>query len=219
IKLATYATLQKVGASGAIVVPGNPDKSRLFLLVDHREEPKMPSASQKIPAEQIALIKLWIEQGARENAGSKVNTPTATKTDIGLKSVVKGRPEGPPPMPVAGKLKLDPVVVARRPGAILALAASPWAAIVAVGGQKQVILYDTDTGHMLGVLPFEHGQINCVKFSRNGKLLLVAGGRGGQSGKAVLYTVETGEKVLEVGASESDAILAADLSADQTQIT
>src|SRR5262245_260029 len=165
LNLATYATLQKGGASGAIIVPGNPDKSRLFLLVDHREEPKMPSVSQKIPAEQIALIKLWIEQGARENAGSKTNSSAAPKTDIGLKSVVKGRPEGPPPMPAAGKLKLDPVVVARRPGAILALAASPWAPLAAVGGQKQVLLYDTDTGHMLGVLPFEHGQINCIKFS------------------------------------------------------
>ena len=42
--------------------------------------------------------------------------------------------------------------------------------------------------------------------------------KGGASGRAVLYKVETGEKVLEVGNGETDAILAADLSADQTQI-
>ena len=130
------------------------------LLTDHREEPKMPSQSQKIPAAQIATIKLWIEQGAKENAGSKVSIPPTPKTDIGLKSVVKGRPEGPPPMPAVGKLKLDPVVVARRPGAVLALATSPWAPLAAVGGQKQVILYNTDSGALIGVLPFEHGQIN-----------------------------------------------------------
>ena len=160
LNLATYAALQKGGSSGAVVMPGNPDKSRLFLLTDHRAEPKMPSESQKIPAEQIALLKLWIEQGAKENAGSKVNIPAMPKTDIGLKSVVKGRPEGAPPMPALGKLKLDPVVVARRPGAVLALATSPWAPLAAVGGQKQVILYNTDTGALLGFLPFEHGQIN-----------------------------------------------------------
>jgi hypothetical protein len=218
LSLATYAELQKGGSSGAVVVPGNPDKSRLFLLTDHRAEPKMPSESQKIPAEKIALLKLWIEQGAKETAASKVNIPATPKTDIGLKSVVKGRPAGAPPMPALGKLKLDPVVVARRPGAVLALATSPWAPLAAVGGQKQVILLNTDTGALAGFLPFEHGQINSIKFSRNGQFVLVAGGRGGQSGHAVLYKIETGEKVLEVGKSESDAILAVDISADQTQI-
>jgi hypothetical protein len=217
LNLATYVEMQKGGSSGTVVTPGNPDKSRLFTLVDHREEPKMPSQSVKIPAPQIALIKLWIEQGGKENSGSKVNIPAMPKTDIGLKSVVKGRPEGPPPMPLAGKLKVDPVVTARRPGAVLALATSPWAPLAAIGGQKQVILYNTDTSALIGVIPFDHGQINSIKFSRNARFILVAGGRGGQSGKAVLYKVETGEKVVEVG-SETDAILAADISADQTQI-
>ncbi|HVJ80386.1 MAG TPA: c-type cytochrome domain-containing protein, partial [Planctomycetia bacterium] len=218
LNLATYAEMKKGGSSGAVVVPGNPDKSRLFTLTDHREEPKMPSQSQKIPAAQIATIKLWIEKGAKENAGSKVSIPAAPRTDIGLKSVVKGRPAGAPPMPVFGKLKLDPVLVARRPGAVLALATSPWAPLAAVGGQKQVVLYNTDSGALIGVLPFAHGQINSIKFSRNAKFVLVAGGKGGQSGAAVLFNVETGEKVLEVGKSETDAILAADISADQTQI-
>src|SRR4029078_13297189 len=95
---------------------------------------------------------------------------------------------------------------------------SPWAPLAAVGGQKQVILYNTDTGALVGFLPFEYGQINSIKFSRNAKFVLVAGGRGGQSGHAVLLNVETGAKVLEVGKSETDAILAADISADQTQI-
>ncbi len=218
LNLATYSALQQGGSSGTVVAPGNPDKSRLFLLTSHATEPKMPPKSAKIPDAQIALLKLWIEQGAKENAGSKVNIPATPKTDIGLKSVVKGRPEGPPPMPAIGKLKLDPVVVARRPGAVLALATSPWAPLAAVGGQKQVILYNTDTGDLVGVIPFDHGQINSIKFSRNAKFILVAGGKGGASGKAVLFNVETGEKVLDVGNSETDAILAADISADQTQI-
>lgn len=216
LNLATFAALQKGGSSGAVVVPGNPDKSRLYTLSTHREEPKMPPSGNKVPDPQLNLLKLWIEQGGRENASGKVSVPAKT-VDIGLKSVVKGRPEGPPPMPAAGKLALDPVVRARRAGAVLALAASPWAPLVAVGGQKQVVLYNTDSGQLVGILPFAHGQINSIKFSRNAQFVLVAGGRGGQAGKAVLYKVETGEKVVEVGI-ESDAILAADISADQTQI-
>ena len=217
LNVATFAALQKGGSAGGVVTPGNPDKSRLFTMSSHKEEPKMPPSGAKIPDPHLNLLKLWIEQGGRENAGSKTVVAVMPKTDIGLKSVVKGRPEGAPPMPLAGKLKLDPVVRARRTGAVLALATSPWAPLAAVGGQKQVILYNTDSGHLLGVIPFEHGQINSIKFSRNAQFVLVAGGRGGQAGKAVLYKVETGEKVVEVGI-ESDAILAADISADQTQI-
>ena len=216
LNLATFAALQQGGASGAVVTPGDPGKSRLYTLSAHTEEPKMPPSGNKMPDAQLALLKLWIEQGGRENSGSKVSVPAKT-ADIALKSVVKGRPEGPPPMPAAGKLPLDPVMRARRPGAVLALATSPWAPLAAVGGQKQVLLYNTDTGLLLGVLPFEHGQINSIKFTRNARFVLVAGGRGGQQGKAVLFNVETGAKVVEVGI-ESDAILAADVSADQSQI-
>jgi hypothetical protein len=216
LNLATYAALKQGGSSGEVMVPGDPDKSRLFALTAHKEEPKMPPNKDRIPDAQLSLLKLWIEQGGRENSGSKAIVPKKT-TEIALASIVKGRPEGPPPMPVLGKLPLDPVVVARRPGSILALAASPWAPVVAVGGQKQVLLYNTDTAQLVGVIPFEHGQINCIKFSRNAQYLLVAGGVGGQSGKAVLHEIKTGKKIVEVGI-ESDAILAADISADQTQI-
>ena len=217
LNLATYAALQKGGSSGAAVKPGDPTKSRVYTLSAHIEEPKMPPNGNKMPDAQLAVIKLWVEQGARENAGSKASVTPKPTADIGLKSIVKGRPEGPPPMPAVGKLKLDPVVTARRPGAVLAMATSPWAPLVAIGGQKQVILYNTDTGALIGFIPFEHGQINSIKFSRNARFLLVAGGKGGSSGKAVLYKVENGEKVIEVGI-ENDAILAADISADQTQI-
>ena len=217
LNLATYAAMQQGGSSGEVVKAGDPSKSRIYTLSAHLDEPKMPPSGNKVADPHLATMKLWIEQGARQNAGSKAPVMAKSTTDIGLKSIVKGRPEGPPPMPGAGKLKLDPVVVARRPGAVLALAASPWAPLVAVGGQKQVVLYNTDSNQLVGFIPFEHGQINSIKFSRNARFVLVAGGKGGQSGKAVLYKVEDGSKVLEVGI-ENDAILAADISADQTQI-
>ncbi len=217
LNVATFAALKQGGASGEVVKPGDTGKSRLFTLTTHAEEPKMPPSGDKIPAPQLALLSEWIAQGARENAGSKTAMPAPPKIDIGLKTVGKGKPDGPPPMPLVGKLKPNPLVRGRRPGAVLAMAASPWAPLLAVGGQKQVLLFHTDTGDFLGSLPFEHGQINSLKFSRNAKLLLAAGGRGGASGKAVLFNVETCEKVTEVGI-ESDALLAADISPDQTLI-
>ena len=217
LDISTFAALKVGGSSGEVVVPGDPDKSRLYTLTAHTEEPKMPPNSNKIDQAKIDLLRLWIEQGGRENKGSKV-VAVKPKMDLALKVTTKGKPEGPPPMPAIGKLPLDPVFVAHRPNAVLALATSPWAPLVAIGGQRQVLLYHTETGDLLGVLPYEYGQINALKFSRNGKLLLVAGGRGGASGRAVLFDVETGKQLTEVGATETDAILDADLSPDQSAI-
>ena len=110
-------------------------------------------------------------------------------------------------------LSVEPVVVTARPTAIVALAASPWAPLVAVGGHKQVLLYQSNSRHLVGVLPFPEGTVHVLKFSRNGSLLLAGGGRGGQSGLAVVWDVKTGKRVFEVG-KEYDAVLAADISPD-----
>src|SRR5947208_11844361 len=114
-------------------------------------------------------------------------------------------------------LPLDPVVKTARANAITGLASSPWAPLVAVGGQKQVLLYNSDTLELVGVLPFPEGVPHVVKFSRNGSLLLAGGGRGAKSGRVVVWSVKTGERIFEVG-EEFDAVLAADINADQTQI-
>ena len=216
LDLSSYSNMMLGGSSGEVVKPGDADGSRLYALTSHAEKPEMPPKADKIPEAQLVTLKLWIDQGARENSGSKVMEKK--KTEIGLSIVSKGRPEGPPPMPEFGKLALDPVVRGRRSNSVIALATSPWAPIVAVGSPKQILLYNTDTGLLVGVLPFDAGQINSLKFSANGKLLLAAGGVGGASGKAILFNVETGAIITSVGEVETDAILAADLSPDQSII-
>lgn len=213
LNLATFAATMQGGSSGPVVTPGNPDKSRLYLLSAHLEEPKMPPKADKIPAASLEILKKWIEQGARENAASKVME--AKPAAVAAVAKVKGRPDGPPPMP--GDLPREPIAIGRRAGAIQALAANPWSPVVAIGGLKQVLLYHADEGSLLGVLSFPAGQVNSLKFSRNGKMLLAAGGRGGASGRAILYDLASGKAVIEVG-QETDAILAADISADQTMV-
>ena len=62
------------------------------------------------------------------------------------------RPEGPAVMP-EGVFR-QPVLYTKRPAAITALAASPWAPLVAIAGQRQIVLYNTDSAELAGVLPF-----------------------------------------------------------------
>src|SRR5438128_429998 len=42
LNLTTFAALQQGGSSGVAVVAGSPNKSRLYVLTTHAEEPKMP---------------------------------------------------------------------------------------------------------------------------------------------------------------------------------
>jgi hypothetical protein len=214
LDVSTYVKLMEGGSSGVVVKPGDPGDSRLLLLAAHKAEPKMPPKDGPMPAAQLAVLKRWIELGAPETAGSKAPL-TAKKSEVVLVSITKGRPAGPPPMPTAPLPQTVPP--APRPGAVTALAVSPWAPLAAVAAPKGVLLYHADTLDLLGVLPFPHGQVNVLRFSRNGRLLLAGGGRGGKAGKVVVWNVANGRVLTEVG-DEHDAVLAADISADQTQV-
>lgn len=212
--LSTYPKLMQGGAGGAAIKPGDPDGSLLFKLVTHKAEPFMPPDAPVIATEMVETLRNWIAQGALENAGSKP-VPIKPKADVALTSIKRGKPDVVP-MPTA-PLRKDPVVTTAKANAVIALAASPWAPLVAVGSPKQILLYHGDTMELVGVLPFAPGTPHVLKFSRNGSLLLAGGGRDGQSGKVVVYNVANGEQIIEVG-NETDAVLAADISADQQQI-
>jgi WD40 repeat protein len=118
-------------------------------------------------------------------------------------------------MPV--DLPCEPVVHTLHGNAITGLAASPWAPLIAVAGQKQVLLFHSETLELLGVLPFTEGQPADLKFSHSGKLLLAAGGRGARSGRVMLWDVTIGEHLTTLG-DDYDTVLAADIRPDQSQV-
>jgi WD40 repeat protein len=213
--LNNYGRIMQGSSSGAIVKPGDPDSSPLFKVIAHTQEPFMPPKSPTLPKEFLDVIEKWIAGGALENSGSKA-IAVKPKVDIGLTSVARGRPPGPPPMPPK-TLSVQPVVSTKKANAVTALANNPWSPLVAVGGQHQVLLYNSDTLELLGVLPFPEGVPQVLRFSRNGSMLLAGGGRGGKSGRVVVWGVTSGERIIELG-DESDSVLAADISPDQTQI-
>jgi WD40 repeat protein len=213
--LESFSAAIQGGASGAVVEPGDLDGSRLWALVTHKEQPAMPPKEPKLPDETLAIIQKWIEQGALENKDSQPKIKKKAQFTLSATSASAGKPEGPPPMPE--NLSTEPLVVSPRGNAVTALAASPWAPLAAVAGHKQVLLYNLEDQTLAGVLPFPEGTIHVLRFSRNGALLLAGGGRGGQSGRVVVFDVKTGSRVFEIGA-EADVVLAADISPDHSQI-
>ncbi|HNG34744.1 MAG TPA: DUF1549 domain-containing protein, partial [Blastocatellia bacterium] len=61
LDLRTEDSVLKGGARGASIVPGNPEKSLLYRLVTHKEEPEMPMGG-KLGDAEIAVIAEWIRQ-------------------------------------------------------------------------------------------------------------------------------------------------------------
>jgi len=210
----TYATALEGGASGEVVVPGDLEESRLWALVSHEDEPKMPLEADKLPDDKLQLIRRWIEGGALENSGSVASIKKKPGLAM-LGNVAIGKPDGPAAMPES--LFREPIVYSQRAAAVTAVATSPWAPLIAVAGQRQVLLYHSDSASMLGVLPFLEGVPQVLAFSRDGSRLLAAGGQGAKVGLAVLYDVKTGSRLVTAG-DEYDSVLAADVNATQTLI-
>ena len=215
LDLSSYSSLMQGGAAGASIEVGDSGASYLYSLVSHQSEPFMPPEADKLPDATLDLIKKWIDGGAPETSSSKVALPKKKNAAMTVDVSAGARPEGAPPMPDV--LNVEPVVHTSATTAVSAIATNPWSKLAAVAGQKQVVLYHTETLEPLGVLPFPEGIPRVLKFSRNGALLLAGGGHGAAKGLCVVWDVRTGERIMSVG-DELDEVLAADISADQSLI-
>lgn len=69
LSVANAAALLQGGSSGPAIRPGQPDASLLVRLISG-EKPLMPKAGAPLTAGEIALIRRWIEEGARDDSSS-----------------------------------------------------------------------------------------------------------------------------------------------------
>ncbi len=207
LDLSTFTGAMKGGSSGKIVEPGD-ISSTLINLVKQTAEPKMPPEGDKLAPAQIDLLVKWVEGGLLENKSSSARKPSKPKFETALRSDPAAKPDGPPPMPE--HLLLEPAVLTERPSAVQAIAASPWAPLLAVTAQRQILLHHTETLELIGILPFPEGVPISLSFTPDGRYLIVGGGVPGKSGFTVTFDVTSGARVVSAG-KEFDSILAADI--------
>lgn len=212
LSLANYSALMKGSSGGAVVVSGRSISSRLHSVLT-AEDPseRMPPQNDPLSESEVSLVKSWIEGGLKQDAGSAAVvartmnfTPSAVVPSVGDGALPRDLPK------VSDK-------VLNRPFARVALGTSPNANLVAVAGYERVELMNTKTRDLLGALSFPEGMPLVIRFSRSGAILMVAGGSPVLSGRSVLFDVVTGRRLAEIG-DESDAVLAADLSSDETKM-
>ena len=196
LDLTSYPAMMQGGANGKAVVAGKSADSLLLALINHLEAPKMPPGNKKIPQADIDTIQKWIDGGLIESLGT------------GPASIVQSKP-----VPVNLDGLVSPAAFSHLTP-ITGLAVSPNAPLVALSGKKQVLIYDLVAGKLLGGLAYPEGEVHSLRFSADGKLLLAAGGTGGESGAVIGYEVGTWKRLFKI-VDATDAVLSADISRDK----
>jgi hypothetical protein len=209
LDVTSYAGIMAGGGSGEVIVPGDAKASYLFRVANHDDEPKMPPDAPPIPEPERQVLRAWIDGGVLENKGSVA--AVAKKVDVAMAAPTGERPAV---QPLPAHLPLEPVLRTPALDACAVMATSPWAPLAAVCGQKQVLLYRTDSLALAGVLPFPEGRPHVVRFSAGGGLVLAGGGVGAASGRVAVWSLKNGRRIRTLG-DELDVVLAADISPDQ----
>src|SRR5688500_19303919 len=70
LSLATYGDALDGGRNGPAIRPGNSARSLLIHRVTGAVEPQMPKDEDPLTAAELALVRRWIDQGARATASS-----------------------------------------------------------------------------------------------------------------------------------------------------
>ncbi|HEY5315616.1 MAG TPA: c-type cytochrome domain-containing protein [Pirellulales bacterium] len=167
-QLHTFALATKPGESGdAPITPGKLADSYLYQLVSSKDaDERMPKDADPLPAAQLALVKLWIEQGARFDGPDK-QAPLASL--------------------VPRKIHPAPPASYRVPIAVTALCFRPDGKELAVGGYHEITIWDPASGKLLRRIKNVEQRIYGLDYKSDGSLLAAAGGTPGESGEVALY--------------------------------
>jgi len=127
LNLENVSAMMKGSDSGEVIIPGNANESLVFLQAAHQEEEFMPPPKNKSNApnlspKELALLKLWIDQGAKDDDT------------------------------IAAEKKVNFATMSERVKAIYSVAVSPDNQYVAAGRGNRIFMYHTPTGKSLGEL-------------------------------------------------------------------
>ncbi len=183
------------GGTDRVIQPGKSGASLLIHLISTKDEDKrMPLGSKPLSAENIALIRRWIDTGAKEGQkpaeGPVVVTTTKPRRTRKLDVVLPT--SAVPPAGVlgpGGSGKLDLAVRVGPLSPVAAVTFSPDGKWLAAGGYGHVTVWDLATVRPVAELTNVLGAVNDLRFSPDGSLLAVAGGQPSAKGDLRLYRV------------------------------
>ena len=185
-RLHTFELFMKAGESGQPAIAGKSlDNSYLYsLLIDEDPDVRMPKDAKKLPDDQLALIRKWIEEGAKFDGPDLKATLTSFAP----------RPAHPLPP------EIYPVAMP-----VTALAFRPDGKELAVGSYHEITLWNPDDGKLVRRIQNVAERTYGLAYNPDGKLLAAASGTPGQLGEVKLFNPQDGSLVKDLGATTDTA--------------
>lgn len=192
--MTSYFAIMTTGESDGAVAAGNSDDSLLCMLI---EDGSMPKDADPLEAQQIQLIRRWVDQGARLDLGAAPEEP-----------LIRIMPRSPQPLPPE---------IYHAPVPITALAVAPDGKLLASSGYHEVLLWSFPESQLVSRLSNVAERVYGLDFHPDGRRLAVASGTPGRLGDVKLFDIQTGELLSDLFVSE-DAMFAVAFSPDGQQL-
>jgi mono/diheme cytochrome c family protein len=147
------------------VVAGKPEQSFLIEQITAKDgkKPAMPRGRDPLTDAQVALIRRWIAEGAKDD------TPSTARVIVDA--------DHPP--------------VYQLPPVITDVDYSPDGSLLAVSGNHEILLHKADGSGLVARLVGLAERVQSLAFSPDGKLLAMAGGSPGRFGEVQVWDVAT----------------------------
>ncbi len=211
LNLSQFSSTIAGGSGGPVVIAQRTQSSRLFQVITAADpSERMPPEADPLAAQDIESIKRWIEQGLAENFKL-----ASMKRKLELPAPKEMTRDGKGTMPKA--LSSFVPLNTKRVYPVLDLATSPNAPLLVSCSYESSRCFDLERKQIIGSFPFPEGEPHVISFNSTGNRLLVAGGRPVENGVAVLFDVQSGQRVAEFG-YESDSVMAATLANDERRV-
>lgn len=239
--MSSYAGVMKGGKRGQVIVPGKASESILYHFSSRKIKPIMPPKSEEpLDSQELAMVKLWIDQGAKAPNGIKVRPKVALTLPPALVKPVRA-------VSVTGttvaagrgnavylwdtkdgkylKTFSDPLVVGpdKKPlpvahlSLVESMVFSPDGKTLATGSFQEVVLWDVEKASIRQRLTGFVDRVVALSWSPDGKLLATGGGAPTEDGELKVFDA-AGKQLLDIKPSHSDTVFGVAFSPDGTKL-
>jgi WD40 repeat protein len=242
--LGTYDALMKGGKRGKSVIPGKAEESLLYKSAGRTAKPFMPPKGEKpLSPQELALIKLWIDEGAkaptgvREKPKAVVTAPPSRVQPVRAlaispdKSMVVASRGNQIHLYEAGSGKhvrtlVDPNVKgpdqkpieAAHLSLVESMAFAPDGSVLVTGSYQEVTVWDPKEGTVKNRLTGFSDRVVALAFSHDGKLLATGGGGLTDDGEIKVFELPEFKQAVEIKNGHSDTVYGVCFSPDGSKL-
>lgn len=244
LDMSSYEKLIKGGKHGPPIAAGKAAESYLYKLASRQMKPVMPPKDETpLTPDELALVKFWIDQGAKPPTGMGLARPKVVLSlppalvkpvrALGVspdgKTIASGRGNQLHLYKSTGefvKTLVDPNLKtpdgkpasAAHISLVESLAFAPDGKTLATGSYQEVKLWDLEKGTVRQTLTGFTDRVVTLNYSSDGKYLATGGGAPTEDGEVKLFDAATGKPIADLKSPHSDTVLGVCFSPDNTKL-